>query len=60
MCEVGPVPCEGFFFGDGGLFLVFWFLELNLVSLKESATLSVVLYGFCELGMTLGSLSANG
>ena len=59
-CEVGPVPCEGFFFGDGGLFLVFWFLELNLVSLKESATLSVVLYGFCELGMTLGSLSANG
>ena len=54
------MPCEGFFFGDGGLFLVFWFLELNLVSLKESATLSVVLYGFCELGMTLGSLSANG
>ena len=58
MCEVGPAPCKGFLVG--GLFSVFWCLDLNLISLKGGATLSVVLYGFCELGMALGSLSANG
>jgi len=39
---------------------VFWWMELDLVSLRGSTMPSGVLRGVCELGMTLGSLTVNG
>ena len=43
----------------GGLVSVFWWMELDLVSLKGSAVSSSVFCGVSELGMFGGSLSAN-
>ena len=39
---------------------VFSWWELDLISLKISAMISGVSWGVCELGMALGTLSANG
>ena len=39
---------------------VFWWMELDLVSLKGSAVSSSVFCGVYELGMFGGSLSATG
>lgn len=39
---------------------VFWWRELDLVSLKISATSSSVFWSVCGLVMALGSLSAKG
>ena len=58
MCAVGPMLCESFFIR--GLVPVFWWMELDLVSLRGSTMPSGVLWGVCELGMTLGSLTVNG
>ena len=58
MCGFGPVPCEGFLVG--GLVPVFWWMELDHVSLKGTAVYSSVFWGVYGLGMALGSLSANG
>ena len=44
----------------GGLVSVFWWMELDLVSLKGSAVSSSVFWGVYELGMFGGSLSATG
>ena len=43
----------------GGLVSVFWWMELDRVSLKGSAVSSSVFWGVYELGMFGGSLSAN-
>lgn len=43
-----------------GLLPVFWWLELDLVLLKGSAISRGVFWCVCELGMALGSVSANG
>ena len=39
---------------------LFWWLELDLVSLKGSTISNSVFWGVYGLGMALGSLSANG
>ena len=39
---------------------VFWWVKLNLVSLKGSAVPSGVFWDVCRLGMALDYLSANG
>ena len=39
---------------------VFWWVRLDLVLLVGMATSGGVFWGFCELNMILGSLSANG
>ena len=39
---------------------MFWWVELDLVLLVGRATSGGVFLGFCELSMTLGSLSGNG
>ena len=44
----------------GGLMPVFWWMELDLVSLRGSAESSSVFWGVYGLGIALGSLSANG
>ena len=56
--RVGPVPNEVFL--TGGLVFVFWWMELDLVSLKGSAVSSSVFWSVYELGVFWGSLSANG
>ena len=45
--------------GAGGLVLVFWWMELDLVSLKGNARPSS-LFWVSWFGMSLGTLSANG
>ena len=54
---IGPVSCEGFLVG--GLTPVFWWMELDLVSLKSSAMSSGVFGVVRGFGMVLGSMSAN-
>ena len=44
----------------GGLMPVFWWMELDLVSLRGTAESSSVFWGVYGLGIALGSLSANG
>ena len=44
----------------GELVSVFWWIELNLASLKVSAVSSNVFWVVFALGIALGSLSANG
>ena len=39
---------------------VFWWVGLDLVFLVGRAASGRVFWGFCELSMSLGSLSANG
>ena len=39
---------------------VFWWMRLDLVFLVGRSTSGGVFWGICELGMILGSLSANG
>ena len=39
---------------------MFWWVGQDLVPVVGRAASSSVFWGFCELGMTLGSLSANG
>ena len=39
---------------------MFWWVELDLVPLKGSATSTGVFWCVCELGMDLGSMSVNG
>ena len=43
-----------------GLVPVFWWVKLDLVSLKGNDASSRVFFGVCEIHMALGSLSANG
>ena len=43
----------------GGLVSVFWWMELDCVSLKGSAMSSSVSWGVYRFGMALVSLSAN-
>ena len=52
----GQVSCEGFLAEWTGP--VFWWVELDTLSLKGSATSSGVFCGVCGLGMALGSLSS--
>ena len=44
----------------GELVFVFWWMEMDLISLKCCAMSSSVFRVVSELGMALGNLSANG
>ena len=56
--EVASVPCERSWWRE--LVPAFWWLKLNLVSLKGSAVPSGVFGDVCRLGMAWDYLSANG
>ena len=62
MGGVRPVPCEDFLVdgsGAGVLVPVFWWMELNLVSLEGSAVSSSVFWGIYGFGMALRCLPVN-
>ena len=57
MGGVATVCCEVFLLI--GVVAVFWWIKLDLVSLKGSAMIGGVFWGVCGLGMALHSLFAN-
>ena len=55
---VGLVSCDVFLVGE--LVLVFWLMELDLVSLKGSEVSSSRFWGVCEFSISLGNPSGFG
>ena len=57
---MGLHQCLGKVCSLRGLVPLFWWVDLDLLSLKGSAVSSAVFWGVRGLGMALGSLSASG